>query len=111
MPSLLAVGALRLRFGLGPICWSRSTLVTVTGVAGVEVPFLEGSINGVEEEGTKAVLVEVLLNGKDSRLRSCVSDGPRLVANQSLGFCCVLGTLSHRGRILFQDLGSDFRRE
>ena len=111
MPRLPALGALFLRFGLGPIRQSRSALVTVAGVARVEVPLLEGSINCVEDEGIEAVLVEVLLNGNDSRLRSCISDGPRLVANQSLGFCSVLGTLSHRGLILFLDLGSDFRRE
>ena len=65
MSSLPAVGALLLRFGLGPICWSGSALVAVSGIAGVEVSLLEGPIDGVEDKSVEAVLVVVLLNGKD----------------------------------------------
>ena len=100
-----------LRFVLGPICWSGLALVAVARIARVEVSLLDGPIDGIEDESVEAVLVEVLLKGKDLRFQSCVSHGARLVTDQLLGFCCVLGTLSHCGRALFQDFGPDLRRE
>ena len=46
-----------------------------------------------------------------TRFGNGVSDRPRFIANQSLGFSGEFNTLSHCFRIFLQDLGSDFGRE
>ena len=100
-----------MRFWLGALRRSGSILVAVAGVAGVEVSLLDSSINGVENKSVKAVLVEVLLNGKDPGLRNGVSDGPRFVTDQFLGFRGLFSTLGHCIRIFLEDLGSDLGRK
>ena len=110
MSRLPAVGTLFLQFWLGPLGGSGSTLVAVAGVASVEVFLLEGSIDGIEDEGIKSVLVEVLLNGKDTGFWYGVPDRPSFIGNQFLGFSGECSTLSDCFRVFLQDLGSDFRR-
>ena len=46
-----------------------------------------------------------------TRFGNGVSDRPRFIANQSLGFSGEFNTLSHCFRILLQYLGTDFGRE
>ena len=87
------------------------TLVAGVGVAGVEVSLLEGSIDRVENQGVESILLEVLLNGKDTRFLNGAPDRPRFIAKQLLGFRGKFGALRHCVWVFLQDLGTDFMRK
>ena len=64
-----AVGALLLGLWFGALGGPVAVLVPIVGVASVEVPFLEGSFDRVEDQVVKAAFfLQVFLNREDSGL-------------------------------------------
>ena len=100
-----------LGFWFGALGWPVATLVAVVGVARDEVSLLEGTIDRVENQGVEGVLLEVFLNGKDTRFLNGAPNGPGLIKKQLFSLSRVFRTLSHCVQVLFQDLGSDFGRK
>ena len=66
---LPAVGTLLLGLRLGALGRPVAVLVSIVGIAGVEVSLLEGSLDRVENQGVETALFRrVLLDGKDPGL-------------------------------------------
>ena len=70
------------------------------------------AVDRVEHQGFEAshgeIFLEVFLYGKDSRFMRRGPDGSGFVPKQVLCFLGIFRTLSHRIRVLFQNLGPDF---
>ena len=109
---LSAVGTLLLGLRLGTLGRPIAVLVSIVGVAGVEVSFLEGSLDRVENQGVEtALLQKVLLDGKDLGFlhTGTSANWPGFVSEQVLCFFGIFGALSDGVWILLQDLGPKFR--